>query len=133
ITDTHSLSPARMGHAGFGRDIGKSPVAIVFEEMRSGFLTGWKALKARAVHQKNVQPAVVVVIVESDAATRGLEQVFILMLAAVDGLCVQSRFARNVDETQPQAGARFRWLVSGREKSTGLEGTRQCQDTIERQ
>ena len=136
ITDAHSLAPARVGDAGFGGDISEGAVAIVFEEMRSGLLSGREALKARAIHQKNVEPAVVVVIVESDATTRGLEQIFILMLAAVDGFCIQSRLAGDIGEAEPRAKpASASAGSSGKRETVGVEGRaslrhfpqRQCQ------
>ena len=48
-----------------------------------------KALQPRAVHQENIQPAVVVVVVKRHAATGRLQQIFILVLAAKNGFGVQ--------------------------------------------
>src|SRR6266850_5638563 len=64
--------------------------------MRSGFLSGGKTFEAPAVDEKNVEPAVLVVIVESDAAAGGFEKIFVLVLAAVNGFGVQAGFARDV-------------------------------------
>src|SRR5229473_2372588 len=98
IADANGLPPAGMEQAGFSGDVRESSVAIVFEEMRSGFLSGRETFEAPAVDKKNVQPAVVVVIVESDAAAGGFEKILVLVLAAVNGFGVQAGFARDVKE-----------------------------------
>ena len=76
------------GTPGFHGYVGKCAVAIVLEEMRRGFAAGGEAFEARSVHQENVEPAVVVVVIERDSAASGLQQVFVLMLAAVNGIRV---------------------------------------------
>ena len=88
-------------------DVGESAVAIVFEEAIGGLLAGGKAFQARAVHQENIEPAIVVVIVESDAATGGLQQIFVLVLAAKNHFGVEAGFFRDVDEIDPER--RGRW------------------------
>jgi len=58
VADTDSLSPAGMEQAGFGGDVGEGAVAIVFEEMRRGFLSGGKTFEAPAVHEnRSSQPS----------------------------------------------------------------------------
>src|SRR5258708_19319152 len=76
IANADALSPARVRHTRLGRDIGESAITIVFEQMRRWLLSGGKTFQAPAVYQKNIQPAVVVVVIKSDAATCGLQQVF---------------------------------------------------------
>src|SRR6266849_6624316 len=68
-----------MKQAGFGGDIGKSTVAVILEKMRSRFLSSRKTFEAPAVDEENVQPAVVIVIVESDAATGGFEKILLVL------------------------------------------------------
>jgi len=87
-----------MKQAGFGGDVGEGAVAIVFEEMIGGFLPGGETFEAGAVDEKNVQPAVVVVIVERDAAAGGFEKIFIFVLAAENGFGVEAGFARDVEK-----------------------------------
>src|SRR5229473_3114309 len=72
VADADSLSPAGMKQAGFGSDVSESTVAVVLEKVRSGFLASGKTFEAPAVDEENVQPAVVIVIVESGAAAGGL-------------------------------------------------------------
>src|SRR5947208_14267958 len=66
--------------------------------MRSGFLSGGEAFEAPAVHEKNIQPAVVVVIIEGDTAASGLEKIFILVFAAENCFGVETGFARVVEK-----------------------------------
>jgi hypothetical protein len=64
--------------------------------MRSGFLSSGETFETPAVDKKYVQPAVVVVVVESDAAACGFEKILVLVLAAVDGFGIQAGCARDV-------------------------------------
>jgi len=137
VADAGSLAPAGMEQAGFGSDVGEGAVAIVLEQMIDGLLTGGKAFEARAVDEKNVEPAVVVVVVESHAAAGSLEEVFVLVLAAENGFNVEAGVARVVEEGDADiVGARF-----GREgrggggiAGTGLllsKGQRKSKDVLE--
>jgi len=104
VADADGLSPAGMGEAGFGGDIGEGAVAIIFEEMRGGLLAGGETFEAGSIDEKNVEPAVVVVIVEGDAAACGLEEIFIFVLAAEDGFGVEAGFAGDVEEGDAEVG-----------------------------
>src|SRR5579872_1583108 len=79
-------------------NVSESSVAIVFEKVRRRFFAGRKSLEPPAIHQKNIQPAIVVVVVESQSATGGFEQIFIFMLAAVNGFGIQPGSAAYVNE-----------------------------------
>ena len=46
-----------------------------------------ETFESPAVHEKDVEPAIIVVVVESDAASGGLEQVLVLFDTAKDRLC----------------------------------------------
>src|SRR5207249_4346643 len=79
-------------------------VSIIFEKMGRWLLALGETFQARSVHQENVEPAVVVVIVKSHAAASGLKQIFVLVLAAVDCFGVQSGFAGDIDKTYAEIG-----------------------------
>ncbi len=98
IADANALSPAVMDQTGFCGDVGEGAVAIIFEKMRNWFLALGKSFEAPAVHQENIQPVVVVVIVESDAAAGCFEQIFVFVFAAEDSFGVEAGFAGDVDE-----------------------------------
>src|SRR5271157_1045947 len=104
VADANALPPAGVAQASFRRHVGECAVTIVAKQMRSGFTAGGKTFQARPVHQKDVEPSVVVVIVEGYAASGGFEQVLVLVLSAEDGLHVQPGFAGNVDEADCQIG-----------------------------
>src|SRR5579872_4656152 len=110
VTDANALSPAGMRDAGFRGNVGECAVAIIAEKMRSGFTACREAFEARAVYQKNVEPSVVVVIVKGNPASRCFQQIFVLMFAAVDGLRIQTGFARDVEKADAQVRVRC-WLL----------------------
>lgn len=58
-----------------------------------------KTFQPPSIHEKNVEPVVVVVIVESGAAARRFQKIFVFVFAAIDGLCVEAGFAGDVEET----------------------------------
>ncbi len=89
IADAARLPPPRpMLQSRSFRHVGERAVAIVLKQMAARFLPCRKAFQTPAIHQENVQPAVVVVIVKGQAASGGFEQILVLMLAAIDGLYV---------------------------------------------
>ena len=45
---------------------------------------------------KDIEPAVVIVIVKRDAAAGGFEQILVLVFSAEDGFDIQAGFARDV-------------------------------------
>src|SRR5437879_3431840 len=47
------------------RYIGERAVAVVLVEMASRLLAWWEAFEPPSVHQKNVQPAIVIIVVEA--------------------------------------------------------------------
>src|SRR5205814_456719 len=138
IADADALSPAGMKQAGFGGDVGESAVAIVFEKMIGGFLAGGKTFEAPAVDEKNVQPAVVVIIVEGDAAAGGFEKIFIFVLAAENGFGVEAGFARDVEEGNAKivrgsnGGGLRRNVALRKESGQPIFRERQCENFLQR-
>src|ERR1700730_9164322 len=82
--------------------IRKRPVAIIFEQMRRRLLPSRKSLQPPSIHQKNIQPSVVVVIVKSYSTTRRLQQIFVFVLPAKNRLGIQPRFLSHIHKTQSQ-------------------------------
>ena len=106
--------------AGLQRDVGEGAVAIVLEQVIEGLFARRKAFQPPAVDQEDVEPAVVVIVVEGDAAARGLEQVLVLVLAAKDGLGIESGFFGYVDEGDAEIAAGIRgwgFLSENRERA----------------
>src|SRR6202035_5461209 len=67
VSDANALAPAAMAQSSSGGHVGKCAVAIVLEQVRCGFVPSGKTFQSPAVHQKNVEPTVVVIIVERHA------------------------------------------------------------------
>ena len=107
VADANSLSPARMRQPSFGRHVGKRPVPVVFEKMIRGFLSRGETFQPRPIHEENIEPAVVVVIIESDAAPRGFEKILVLVLTAENRLGIEFGFARHIQERDTKVLRRF--------------------------
>src|SRR5438876_12170580 len=83
-----------------------------------------KTFEPGAIYQKNIEPAVVVVVVEGNAATRGFEQILVLVFSAKDCFRIQAGLARNIQEANAKIGVRPALLVlinssDGRPARTG--------------
>ena len=134
VADAHALPPAGMNQTGFGGDVGEGAVTIILEKMRKGFLSGGKAFEAPAVHEKNIQPAVVVVIVESDSTASGFEEIFIFVFATENSFGMEAGLASNVDEADPQivrCGGRFESSPRGEGCEAPPAWPSECQDLVQ--
>src|ERR1035437_4951106 len=96
------LAPARVSETCLQSHIGKCAVAVILEKMTGGLLPLGKALKPPAVYEKNIHPVVLVIVEESRAAAGSFQQIFVAVLAAKDGLHVESGLLGNVDELNSQ-------------------------------
>ena len=79
-------------------DVSERAVAIVFEKVGHRFLPLGETFEPPAVDKKNVEPAIVVVVIECDAAAGGFEEIFVFVLAAIDGFCVETGFFGDVEK-----------------------------------
>src|SRR5437667_9654309 len=104
VTNADALSPAGVGYASLQSNVGECAVSIILEKMRRRLLAPGETFQVRSIHKKNIQPAIVIVIVKSHAAARGLKQSFVLVLAAVDCFGIQSRLAVNIDKSYAEIG-----------------------------
>src|ERR1700730_4682547 len=74
VGDGDAEAPALVGDAGFGGDIGEGAVVIIVEESGArGRLDAFHGGDRRAVNEIDVEPAIVVVIEESDAGAGSVE------------------------------------------------------------
>src|SRR5882672_4888461 len=106
ITSTHALSPAARYQASARGDILERAVAPVSIEMIRRLLSLWKVIQRGAVHEKDVEPAVPVVVEGRDAGAGRLEQVLVRALRAVNRARSQARLLRDVGERESKVGAR---------------------------
>src|SRR5579875_1548993 len=67
-----------------------------------------KPLKPPSIDQEKINPSIIVVIVEGEAATGGLQQIFVMAYAAIDCHCIQAGFLYDVVELHTQRSPRNR-------------------------
>ena len=82
VADTTRLPPAGVGQPRLLRDIGECAVAVVVKQVTGRLAVPHFRVEAAAVHQKDVEPAVVVVVEERRAAAHFLEQELLVGRAA---------------------------------------------------
>ena len=94
VADANAICPADRLQSCFLRHVGECAVAIVLVEPIGRFRR--IALEPRARKQKDIHPAVVVVVDECAATPVGLEDVLLRVHAAVDDGRVQARLVSDV-------------------------------------
>src|SRR3989440_13100473 len=67
--------------------------------MTSGLFPFWKPSQSPAVHEEDIEPPIVVIVIESHATACSLKQVFVFLDTAEDGLRIQSGLSRDIDKT----------------------------------
>src|SRR4030095_8936960 len=84
IPDTYALSPSRFRQSGLLCYIGERSVTIVSEKAVS---RSWRSctLQGLAIHEKNVLPAVVVIVKEGCTTTGRFKDIFVLVAPTVYG------------------------------------------------
>src|SRR5215510_12188303 len=70
-------------------------------------MTGWllacgETFKPPSIDNKNIEPAIVVIVLKSNAATRGFHQVFVFLLTAKNGFQLKTCLPRNIDKSNAQ-------------------------------
>ena len=79
VADAAGLSPAGAKfQAGAFGDVGKCAVAIVLEQMAVGLVALGETLEPPAIYEEDVEPAIVVIVVEGQAAAGGFQKIFVL-------------------------------------------------------
>ena len=118
VADAAGLSPAGADvEAGTFGDIGEGAVAIVFEETAMRFLAFGKTLEAPAIDEEEIEPAVVVIVVEGEAAAGGFEEIFVFADAAENGFNVEAGTFDDVDERDAERRAFDGGFRTGRRRS----------------
>ena len=77
VPNANSLPPTRGSKSGFLGHVRKSTVMIVAVQVAGWFLSAWKAFELGAVDQKNVRPAIVVVVENRDSRAGRLNDVLL--------------------------------------------------------
>jgi len=115
VTDATSLSPARAGQACLLRDVGESAVAIVVKQVAGGVAIPLRRNKACSIHQKDIEPAIVVVIEQGEAASHLFQKKLLVRGAAGNVFgAQQARRSRHVGENNGQGCIRSTDVVNSR-------------------
>ena len=121
IADANALAPAGVGKSGLLRDIGESAVVIVVIEMARGRFSRSGRVKAGAVDDENVGPAVVVVVEDGDTRSGGFDDVFLGVHAAEDYGIGKACLFRDVGEMGERFGSVFGELACAEENQKRRE------------
>lgn len=116
VPDANAASPTDAMQSGSLGNVCKRSIAIVLVQAIGGAFGS--AVETCAGENEEIHPAVVVVIDESAAATRGFDDVLVAFNAAVNDGRVQSTFLRDIDEV------RIEWTARWRGPGEGLGGVR---------
>src|ERR1700722_6699859 len=84
VTHANALSPTRCSQARLNGYVCERTVVVVVVEMIGGSLVRGKAFQCGAVHEKNIGPAIIVIIKNSHAAAGGFDNVLFRVFAAED-------------------------------------------------
>src|SRR5271157_5023380 len=126
VADTDALSPTARGQARFRGDIGERAVMIVAVEMVRRPLTGFRRFQGCAVHDEDIEPAIIVVVEDGDARACGLNNVLLAVGPAEDFRYRQPGLLGDINEV----GDWLRWrsrLLGGLLREQGV-GHRQDED-----
>ena len=104
VADARPLSPSACRKSRLRRHVFERAVALVPVQLIHGRGVRWKSFEGRAVHEKQVEPAVLVVIDGRDAGAGGLEQVFVGRGTAEHRRAVEARGAGDVAERKTEPG-----------------------------
>ncbi len=96
VAGAAALRPAGSREARAQGHITESSVAVVMVEMADGSLTFWKSRDTRAVGQKNVRPAIAVVIEDNRAVPCGFNDEFFVFITAINIEGVQAGLAGDI-------------------------------------
>src|ERR1700722_560466 len=106
VADANPLPPSGRGEAGLRGHVGERAVMIVAIQVVRRSLSGGKSLEPRSIHQKNIGPAVIVVIENRDPGPGGFNDVFLGVDSTENVLRGQPGFFGNIDEV---CESRVRW------------------------
>src|SRR5438445_319951 len=98
ITHTNAIAPAGLQDPGLGSRVGECPVSVIVIEMARGGLAGGETFQARAAGDKNIQPAIVVVVKERNAGTVGFHDISLLIFVSINRRSSQAGARSNVGE-----------------------------------
>src|SRR5580704_2414120 len=115
IADANALAPSGVSQACFLSDVSESSVMIIMIEMACVSFSGRRRVKAGAIDDENVGPAVVVVVENGDPGSRGFNDVFFCVHAAENHRIGETCFFGDIGEMCERSGIVF-WELRGAEE-----------------
>ena len=106
VASARALSPTAGYQPSARRDVLERAVAPVSIEMIRRLLALWKTLQRGAVHEKDVEPAIPVVVEGRHARAGRLEQIRVCALRAVNRPCSQAGLGCDVGERESKVDER---------------------------
>src|ERR1700688_16841 len=118
VADATGLPPtgAKFQAGPFG-DVGERAIAIIFKQMTMRLLTFSETFESPTIYKKDVQPAIVVIVIKSEAAAGGFEKIFIFFHTAVDSFDIKARTFDDIHKADTQRRGFDRRLRAGRWRS----------------
>src|SRR5579872_3789 len=66
-----------------------------------------ESLQSPAIHQKDVEPSIAIVVIKGDSAAGSLKQVFVFLCSTEDGFRMQAGLASDVSKRHTQGSGYF--------------------------
>ena len=107
ISDAAPLTPSRSKQSSFFRYVSKGPVAVIAKQGVRRLVFRRDAFKPRPIDKEQVQPAIVVVVEKSDAATNFFQEIALVRNTAKNVGCIAyARLSGDVREIKTRRGFR---------------------------
>ena len=119
VADAYALAPPGVSQSGFCRDVGESAVMVVAIKVARWDFSLRNGIKRRAIHDKNVGPAVVVIIKDGDARASGFNNVLFRVFPAENNGRGQACFLGDVSEMRDGPGIRVLRMTGGLGRERG--------------
>ena len=84
VAHAYPLPPSACRESSLHRHIGKSSIVIISVQMIGRGLSPGKSFEGRAIHQKNIRPAIIVIIEDCRTRSGSLDDVFLRVLPSED-------------------------------------------------
>ena len=84
VAHAHPLPPSACRESSLHRHIGESSIVIISVQMIGRGLSPGKSFEGRAIHQKNIRPAIIVIIEDCRTRSGSLDDVFLRVLPSED-------------------------------------------------
>src|SRR6266566_865695 len=119
VADAYALAPPGVSQSGSCGDVGESAVMVVAIEVARWGFSRRGGIERRAVHDKNVGPAVVVMVKDGDARAGSFDNVLFRVFPAENNGRGQACFLGDVSEMRDGPGIRVLRMTGGLGRERG--------------